>query len=706
MAGKKQHHIPQSVQRGFLFDMKGERTYVYRRNGTIFPQAIRDVAAQRFFYSRLSSDGSKTLDDEITDYESRLGTLLNKLRAVPINSAVDADVAAEVIAHLTPRTAHLRRIFGNGMHQLMTVATEVLADEDTMIRLLGLLETEPNDIWNNHISRMLDKDESFKAMLKSLPIPKTLLDRAIFMAAKEHFVSHYNADSLGIMQALTSLLNELDDIVRDGHNKALSQGLIADSRKLSLQSLDWHIRAAPNEGAIFPDCVALGADEEDGKFSPYMMTRTSTVSVVILPITSQKLLVGVRTGHVEPDLANFNSYAAACSADLFISASQTQFFSDLISKMGESWEGEINAAIQGALQEMIPTSNISSKSGEKLPLLSQLSYQLTFSGFGDIDIHPISQKTQHIIEKIKPLFDLDRLDGITFATPFQQAIEELERGFNIDTMAEAAPDYIAQGAATVVVLREGILKVRIILNAEYGLSLIGNNRRDAEVALHLVVAGITQACTVAQVERSIPGFLIKPVAANDHAGGLYCAVCKALRAYRYAQMSAGFGADELIGEEFATYLINAFSYSKTAIEKAKMDHLVQGNYPALYEAALGSAADMLISTARLIGHYHGLGQFEFSSTDSKIREIMSSQQLGAWIEVFARDLQHFWEKNSWAQKDFYGFNIHVERLLWSHGVFIWRDNENGTMVTSVVEGDGTHPKRPSNATFPNSDIPG
>ena len=105
MAGKKQHHIPQSLQRGFLFDVKAEKTYVHRRDGSSFPTSISGVAAQRYFYSHLSSDGSKTLDDRITDYENRLGDLLINLRAVSIDGAVDADVAAEAIAHLAPRSA-------------------------------------------------------------------------------------------------------------------------------------------------------------------------------------------------------------------------------------------------------------------------------------------------------------------------------------------------------------------------------------------------------------------------------------------------------------------------------------------------------------------------------------------------------------------------------------------------------------------------
>ncbi|MCA6112955.1 DUF4238 domain-containing protein [Bradyrhizobium cenepequi] len=128
MSGKKQHHIPQSLQRRFLFDLKAEKTYVHRRNAGNFPASISDVLAQRYFYSHLSSEGM------ITEYENRLGGLLIKLRAIQIDDKADADVAAEVIANLTPRSANMRRIFGTGMEQLMTAAAETFADEDTVGR--------------------------------------------------------------------------------------------------------------------------------------------------------------------------------------------------------------------------------------------------------------------------------------------------------------------------------------------------------------------------------------------------------------------------------------------------------------------------------------------------------------------------------------------------------------------------------------------
>lgn len=687
MSGKKQHHIPQALQRGFLFDVKAEKTYVHRRKGGNFPKSISDVAAQRYFYSRLSTDGSMTLDEMITQYENRLGGLLIKLRVVPVDGEVDADVAAEVIAHLTPRNANMRRIFGSGMEQLMTAAAEALADEDTVVQMLGLAEPEPNDTWNKHIERMLDKEPQLKAMLETLAIPKELLDRLIFMAAKEHFVSSYDAKSLGIMEVFTSVLDGLDDMVRDGHNKALGQGMIAESRKASLEALEWHIRAAPPEGALLPDCVALGVDDEGETFLPYMMTKTATVSAVVMPLTSEKLLVGVRPGHAVPDLVNFNHDAAACSDELFITASQAPIFAELGAKIGERWTGEIDALIQGALKDVLPNKKGSGEGGGEPSPLPPLSYQLSFNGLGtEEEIAPLSEKTQRLIAQIRPLFDLDRLDGITFAADFQYALDAVERGFDTNTTPEGIPDAIAQGASTVFVVREGFAKVRIVLNAAYGVALVGEEQQDTEVALHLIAAGLAQACTLSRIEKELPGFLLEPVMMSDHDGVLHCAVRKALRAYRYARDSAEFGADELVEQEFTKYLIGTFDSAYAALATAKEEHAVTPDFPKLFEAAHGMASNMLISAARLIGHRHGMGKFAFPPSDTDVGAAMEARQLTSWIEVFSKDLQRFGQKQTWTRADFYGLNIHVERVLWANGIVLWREpNGQGTMVMAAPQ---------------------
>jgi hypothetical protein len=118
------------VLRGFATPGKGknEQVWVFTKEKT-YPSSTEGVRAERHFYSELSSDGTQTLDDLITSYEKRLRSLLATLRAASPGSEVDATLAAEVVAHLTIRNAHIRKSFDAGMQLLVDKASNLFTDE-------------------------------------------------------------------------------------------------------------------------------------------------------------------------------------------------------------------------------------------------------------------------------------------------------------------------------------------------------------------------------------------------------------------------------------------------------------------------------------------------------------------------------------------------------------------------------------------------
>jgi hypothetical protein len=316
-----------------------------------------------------------------------------------------------------------------------------------------------------------------------------------------------------------------------------------------------------------------------------------------------------------------------------------------------------------------------------------LGYQLSFTGLlPEEEVEPISNATQRLVANVRLLFNLERFDGITFTSDFQSALADLERGFDINTTPEWMPDYIAQGVATALVVRDGLVKVRIVMHTTYGQALVADEQQDAEVALHFLVAGLAQASTLKQIEMAVPDFQLAPVMMNDHDNVLHCAVRKSIRAYRYARDSAQFGAEEVVEQEFSKYLIGAFNDASARIAKAKEEHAACANFPRLFEVTHGAASDMLIGVARLLGHHHGVGKLEFPASETEVGTIMAARQLTSWIKVFSKDLQRFWQKASWTLDDFYALNIHAERVLWAYGIVLWREpNGQGTMVMAAPQ---------------------
>src|SRR5205085_12024747 len=116
MAGRKQHHIPRLLLRGFIAPefAPAQRVWLFRRNKAGIVVNIRDAAAQRNFYSAAKADVAdpQTLDDVITDYESIvLAPIIARFRACQNGQKVPSDQAAEAVVHLIVRAAHIRDVF-------------------------------------------------------------------------------------------------------------------------------------------------------------------------------------------------------------------------------------------------------------------------------------------------------------------------------------------------------------------------------------------------------------------------------------------------------------------------------------------------------------------------------------------------------------------------------------------------------------------
>ncbi len=116
MGGPAQHNIPQFFLRGFRVRSSSQaRSEVWQFEKGKAPKLslIKDDVAveEPYFYSTPSTDGSRTLDEQITNYENSFANLVHTLRATPLGAPADSAKAAEVVAHLTIRNAHLRRNF-------------------------------------------------------------------------------------------------------------------------------------------------------------------------------------------------------------------------------------------------------------------------------------------------------------------------------------------------------------------------------------------------------------------------------------------------------------------------------------------------------------------------------------------------------------------------------------------------------------------
>lgn len=673
LAGRKQHHIPRFLLRGFLADHSGrtEKVWAIRRSGRSYISAIEDVAAERDFYSKPSKDGSKTLDDHITDYEYRLADLVRGLRSIPIGEAADVDIVSEVIAHLAPRTRSLRALMARGLENAATIVAPYLESEDTVFKLFGLDATEPDDRFRGYFRADLEK------LLIGAPSapPIDFLERFAFAAVQEGFPEFF-AQQLPQLKALTSLFAAMSkDTARTGHNRALSSSLSSVKRREGLRSFEWHICPAPAEGALLPDCVVVAAIRGDG-FVPYLMSGGLEVDGIIFPLATDRLLVGTPRGESRIDIHEYNDAALSCSEEFVCCSRLPRNVGQLQERIGVRTKAFLDSAMNKAEEGFKASMAVdigddnAISSVEFGPHSGSLECELTLMGFDDADlIGEVSDAIKGVVSHYMKVAPLHRLDGITFAVDYESALRGLDRGYEVARPPQTVNEEVGTGhCQAVLILRGGVIKVRIVARAEIALALVGDDENAKEYALHILMSGLAETAFIEQLDKAFPGVLLRPYA-DQHAGQLFGAVYPAIVAYFAARGSAGFGADEYLEVLIRENILQMLDHIRLTVERERKAFEADRNVDRFYFAGLRVVCLLLCFCATLLGQRAALAEPLFAKDDS-LSKTFADLGIASWLDIFRRDLDKLWaRRGAWASFDqFWAMRLHAERVLWRMGI--------------------------------------
>lgn len=687
MAGRKQHYIPRAVLRGFLATHGGktEKVWVFKKNRNPYVSVLEGVAAERDYYSPPSTNGEKTLDDIITDYESRLAALVRGIRELPVESAVDADAAAEVIAHLAPRNNHVRGVFMQGMELFADKALAAFVKPETLAHAAGLDNDEPTEQFRALMRDALSTNPELQS-LKVLDVPPDVLGKILFTALQEGFEDIFAQQVPNIVSMLKGFRSLIGDAIEHGHRASLFKGIVPEIRRDDLRYLSWSIVRAPEEEAILPDCVAI-AVKKDGEILPYIMTWREDVAAIVMPITPQKLLVGKQEDACVADLDELNRHAAECSHEFFVTAAPSDSYIAITQGIGMRSSTEFEQAVSEALESFAPpVKSADEVQDDALYDTAQNSppddfnLQVTFRDFDDQKIcQEIANVVGCIVRELSRIMPTERLDGITFAYDYPAALRELDRGFPtsvpLETMSPLSGIGLAQAP---VVLRDGVVKVRPILRGELGHALIGDHHSSMSFALHILVNQLGEAALIEWLDTAFPNFLLQPYA-DQYMSVLHPAVYKAIATYFGARASAGFGEDELFDSNANDWALAVFERAKQEVSDAKEDYAATSDVDAFFPATVTAAGDILDACSRAAGRN--------SYRENEALNIALRQHgLHHWFGQFQRDMNILWDRRGkWASIDEILLQVkHMERLLWSFGVISWKTAEGGIYVRIMM----------------------
>jgi len=672
MSGPNQHHIPVFLQKGFAIrKSRAKRIWVW--NAGVEPKEgiIKKTGSKDNFYAA-------STDDKITELETPLAIQFRAIRDLPVGAIANAEHAANCVLHFSSRTAHLRGTMELGLHQLSNNAASLFDDPDVLANMVGMNAAKPTQQFVDHLWEAVRKHVDPSV----LPIPDSVFERMAFAVAREQFSESLQAALPSFRELFAKMAQTSPDLARDSHSNALERIIEADEnpRADHLTQLDWHVLEGPSEGTILPDCVVLSL-AADGRHGPYLHSDRENTQAVVLPLSSQKVLVGIPSAASLPDIAEINRISAASSQEFFLSSDHNPQIEALHSVIGTRFTQFIEEAVAEAFKgylsmpAAIDSDSVSDAFGG---LVSKWSYQLNLHDFGDAEYaETAGEKLRDIIAPLSQIMPLHRLDTIIFARDYASAVASVDRGLGEPKSTTTIDNNVGRGIAkNLTVLREDEVKAVVVFDATVIHNLTDGASSDAEWALRVIVHELALVAMIEWTEKALPGVLLKPIEGDELDSWLYREANAAIHAYIASHLSAGFGDKAETASSYRELLVSAVSQFDAIVFPARLEYRTDGDLDLLISKTLPVIQMILMFAADLLGHCQGCGE-ELFDEDGKLELALKEHGLDRWLLVFGADLERFRGRLSkWESFDeFLDFNVHVERLLWQVGMIPWSDGD-------------------------------
>jgi len=190
---------------------------------------------------------------------------------------------------------------------------------------------------------------------------------------------------------------------------------------------------------------------------------------------------------------------------------------------------------------------------DELPNDITIPGNLNFSarGFADEDYAKNAMYKFHsVLSVISQSIDLTNLDGVTVAFDYDEALAELDRGYETTYKLTATKGVAIGVAMAPTVIRDGVIKTHLVLNANYALSILEEPGEESEYfwqSLHLVAHECAHVEVTAAFDRSFPKFLLQKSHSNILDNMRWQVILATWDEYAVCRISGSIGYDPADG---------------------------------------------------------------------------------------------------------------------------------------------------------------
>ena len=281
--------------------------------------------------------------------------------------------------------------------------------------------------------------------------------------------------------------------------------------------------------------------------------------------------------------------------------------------------------------------------------------------------------------EISRYIDLSSLDGVTVAYDYDHALAALDRGVDLGSRLTASSG-ITQGIAmTPAVIRDGVIKSHIVLNANFITPLLDQDSEYFQHAIHVLAHESAHVQVNAAFDSSFPGMTLRHRFSALLENLRWQVVDACWQEYAACHLSAGIGEDQT--RNYTINLLSFFEVSRSQIRESYESYLAnrEGSDAGwtFVRDVVGAYGNLLKYASYCLGNLDGLNMSWRSISE------LNDAICGSWFEVHMDRLSSILNEimasfGSWESLDlFWEIGDLALEMLYESGVLLRDAGDNG-----------------------------
>lgn len=280
----------------------------------------------------------------------------------------------------------------------------------------------------------------------------------------------------------------------------------------------------------------------------------------------------------------------------------------------------------------MPTTDTETPSEDQLgPPTAAENLCVNARGFStENEAREVGMAVRECVMQLSRHFDLSRLDGVTVAHDYAQALATLDRGYESKHVLTPSDGYAVGVAMTPSVIRDDTLMSHIVFNAGIVGPITKPDPSSIQLPLHVIAHECAHVEITKKFDEAFPNVLLRQRYGDVRDAFRWQVILACWDEYAATRMSANFGEDPTEGyeETFLKYLAETQNQARSLIRAYRL----HGNLDQVYAEVYRALGELLKYAAYVLGN-----------ADGRLAEVAGRASLAAalaghWFDPFFKRL--------------------------------------------------------------------